>query len=58
MNEINNKQNWADLKEKIKAARATITDEDVVLNDGEEIDLLTGLQKKIPMDKIISTIDE
>jgi hypothetical protein len=39
--------NWADLKVKIKLAYPIITDEDLILNDGEELlDLLARLQNK------------
>lgn len=60
MYQINDKGNWIDLKEKIKVAYPTVTDEDLVLEGGEEISLLTRLQNKFSKtkDEIISMIDK
>lgn len=40
-------ENWIDLKKKIRLAYPIITEEDLILNDGEELlDLLARLQNK------------
>ena len=60
MYQINDKGNWADLKEKIKVAYPIVTNEDLVLEDGEEIGILARLQKKFSKtkDEVITMIDE
>ena len=60
MYQINNKGNWIALKEKIKLAYPTITEEDLKLNNGDEYDLLIRLQKKFSKtkDEIIRMIDK
>ena len=58
--QINDKGNWAELKEKIKFAYPAITDADLVLEGGEEIDLLERLERKFSKtkDEIITMIDK
>jgi hypothetical protein len=60
MYQINDKGNWIDLKSKIKLAYPNITEADLATNDGEEIDLLTKLQKIFSKtkDEIIILIDK
>ena len=60
MYQINNKGNWIALKEKIKLAYPTITEEDLKLNNGDESELLIRLQKKFSKTKkeIIRMIDK
>ena len=60
MYQINSKGNWIDLKEKIRIAYPTITEEDLKLNHGDEFDLLVRLQKKFSKTKseIIRMIDK
>ena len=60
MYQINNKGNWIALKEKIKLAYPTITEEDLKLNNGDEYELLIRLQKKFSKTKkeIIRMIDK
>jgi len=52
MYQINDKGNWIDLKAKIKLAYPTITEKDLVLEGGEEIDLLDRLEKKFSKSKV------
>jgi uncharacterized protein YjbJ (UPF0337 family) len=60
MYQINDKGNWSELKEKIKLTYPTITEDDLALNDGDEMDLLTRLQNKLSKSKeeIITMIDK
>lgn len=60
MYQINNKGNWIALKERIKQAYPTITEEDLKLNNGDEYELLIRLQKKFSKTKseIIRMIDK
>ena len=59
MYQINDKGNWTDLKAKIKVAYPAVTDTDLVLEGGEEIDLLARLEKRFSKTKeeVIEMID-
>jgi|WetSurMetagenome_2_1015567.scaffolds.fasta_scaffold1325196_1 hypothetical protein len=59
MYQINDKGNWIDLKTKIKVAYPAVTDADLVLEGGEEIELLERLEKKLSKtkDEVIEMID-
>ncbi len=60
MYQINSKGDWIALKERIRLAYPTITEEDLKLNHGDEFDLLARLQKKFSKTKsqIIKMIDK
>ena len=60
MYQINNKGNWIGLKKRIILAYPTITEADLVLNNGDDFDLLTRLQNKFSKTKkkIITMIDK
>jgi len=60
MYQINDKGNWIALKKKIRLAYPTITEADLKLNEGDEGNLLTRLQKKLSKTKkeIIKMIDK
>ena len=47
MYQINTKGNWIALKEKIKQIYTNITEDDLMLENGEEGELLIRLQKKL-----------
>ena len=56
---LNNKGNWIALKKRIRLAYPEISEDDLKLNDGSEIDLLIRLQEKFSMtqSEIIRMID-
>ncbi len=60
MYQINNKGNWIALKKRIRLAYPIITEADLKLDDGDEGELLTRLQKKLCKTKkeIIILIDK
>lgn len=60
MYQINDKGDWIGLKKKIRLAYPAITEADLELNDGDDYDLLTRLQKKFLKTKseIIVMIDK
>jgi uncharacterized protein YjbJ (UPF0337 family) len=47
MYQINTKGNWIALKEKIKQIYTNITEDDLMLENGDEGELLIRLQKKL-----------
>ena len=47
MYQINTKGNWIVLKEKIKQIYTNITEDDLLLENGEEGELLIRLEKKL-----------
>jgi hypothetical protein len=47
MYQINTKGNWIALKEKIKQIYTNITEDDLLLENGEEGELLIRLEKKL-----------
>lgn len=51
MYQINDKGNWIALKKKIRLAYPIITEADLKLNEGDEGNLLTRLQKKLSKTK-------
>jgi hypothetical protein len=47
MYQINTKGNWISLKEKIRQIYTNITEDDLLLDNGDEGELLIRLQKKL-----------
>ncbi|MCW9096786.1 MAG: hypothetical protein OQJ93_05305 [Ignavibacteriaceae bacterium] len=60
MYQINNKGNWIALKKRIILAYPTITEADLLLNNGDDFNLLARLQNKFSKTKkeIITMIDK